>query len=229
MNKQHVQLPHNMTKSGKLTPNDLLVYLTIKRYMNNKTRQAFPSLRTLSSKCGFSINTIRDSIKCLEKEGWISITEDGRKNIYTFSTQRGLFERFSYEFLDNDVPPKEKAYLIATQQFMIKEHNVGKTSYTNKELSEKINLSEYKIKTYDKTLEKEGALTLIKGDALTKDIKFFHLEELGQAILFINEKVEKLREGQEENNETIKYLLQKVKELEKRSYLDSNSEDVIEL
>jgi len=229
MNKQHVQLPHNMTKSGKLTPNDLFIYLTIKRYMNNGTRQAFPSLKTLSIKCKFSINTIRKSIKILEEEEWIEITEDGRKHIYKFSTQKGLFERFSYDFLDNNVPPREKAYLIATQQHMIKEHNIGKTSYNNRELSSKINLSEYKIKTYDNSLEEEGALVMNKSDSgLSKNIKFFQLEKLGQAILFIDKKVNLLQEGQDENNKTIQYLLKEVDSLKKQMHLKDNS-DIVNL
>lgn len=231
MNKQHVQLPHNMTKSGKLVPNDLLVYLSIKRYMNNKTRQAFPSLKTLSTDCGFSINTIRKSIKKLVEERWIMITEEGRKNIYTFIRQDGLFERFSFDFLDNDVPSNEKAYLIASQQYMLKEHSVGKTSYNDKEMSEKINMSEYKIKKYDKVLEKEGMLTIVKSNkrdeqGLTKDIKFFQLEKLGQAILFVNEKVERLEETQEANNKTIEFLLNKVKELERKIYKNDISEEI---
>lgn len=231
MSKQHVQLPHNMTESRKLAPNDLLVYLSIKRYMNSKTKQAFPSLRTLSDKCGFSIDTIRKSIKKLEEESWIKITEDGRKNIYTFSTQKGLFERFSFDFLDNEVPPKEKAYLVASQQFMIKEHNVGKTSYSDKELSEKINLSEYRIKTYDKSLEKDGVLTVLKSDTLdengiSKNIKFFHLEELGQALLFVNDKVDKLAGKQEENNSTLKFLLKKVKDLEDKLQTQINEDEI---
>ena len=38
MNKQHVQLPNNMTLETILTPQDLLVYVSIKRYMNNETK-----------------------------------------------------------------------------------------------------------------------------------------------------------------------------------------------
>ena len=48
MNKQHVQLPNNMTPI--LTPQDLLVYISIKRYMNNETKEAFPSLQTIAEK-----------------------------------------------------------------------------------------------------------------------------------------------------------------------------------
>ena len=60
MNKQHVQLPNNMTLETILTPQDLLVYVSIKRYMNNETKEAFPSLQTIAEKCGASIPTIRN-------------------------------------------------------------------------------------------------------------------------------------------------------------------------
>ena len=52
MNKQHVQLPNNMTLEAILTPQDLLVYISIKRYMNKDTKEAFPSLLTISSQPG---------------------------------------------------------------------------------------------------------------------------------------------------------------------------------
>lgn len=68
MSKQHFHLPNDMTKGGKLTPNDLLVYICIKSYMNKNTKTCFPSLKTLSGKSGFSIPTIRKSIKSLEEE-----------------------------------------------------------------------------------------------------------------------------------------------------------------
>lgn len=229
MKKQHVQLPHNMTKTGKLTPNDLLVYVTIKKYMNNKTREAFPALTTLSKDCGFSINTIRKSIKILSVEGWILIIPKGRKNIYKFPKHKGYFEMFSFDFLENDVPPKEKAYIVTMQQFMIKEKGVGKTSYSNEELSTKINLSESKIKTYDKKLEDTGSLSIIKAEAtneygLARNIKFFNLEELGQALLFMNQKVDKIAEKQESQDKTIQYLLDRIKKLEKEKQRENVEE-----
>lgn len=69
MNKQHYQLPNDMTESGKLNPNDLLVYITLKSYYNNKTKLCFPGLRTVSEKCKLSIPTVRKSIVVLEDEG----------------------------------------------------------------------------------------------------------------------------------------------------------------
>ena len=64
-NKQHVQLPNDMTKSGELSQKDLLVYVTIKRYMNSKTKECFPSLDTIVKVSGVSKPTVRKSIENL--------------------------------------------------------------------------------------------------------------------------------------------------------------------
>ena len=219
MNKQHIQLPHNMIGGRDLTPNDLLVYATIKRFMNKDTKEAFPSLKTLSDKCGFSIMTIRKSITKLTDLKWITIRKEGRKNIYKFYKQTRLFERFSYDFLDNDLPPKEKAYILTLQQYMIKEDGFGKTSYTEEELAVKTNLSEYQIRNHDRYLKDSGALTITqKEDALgfNKKIKFYHLEDLGQAILFLDSKINKLAEEVLANSEMSKYLLEMISDFKKK-------------
>ena len=83
-NNQHVQLPITEEKSD-LRPKDQLIYLSIKRFMNKDTHQAFPSLEKLKQVSGASIPTIRDSIQKLVDTNYISITREGRKNIYTFN------------------------------------------------------------------------------------------------------------------------------------------------
>lgn len=67
-NLQHIQLPNNMTKSKKLTPNDLWVYICIKSFMNGKTKECYPSLKAISERSDLSIPTIRESIALLESE-----------------------------------------------------------------------------------------------------------------------------------------------------------------
>lgn len=62
-NKQHVQLPNNITK--EVTPKDLVIYLAIRRYANRQTKEAYPSLDTLHQDTGAAINTIRNCIKRL--------------------------------------------------------------------------------------------------------------------------------------------------------------------
>ena len=139
INKQHVQLPNDMTVNENLTPQDLLIYVAIKRYMNKDTKEAFPSLQTICAKSGASINTVRKCINNLEAQDYFKIEKRGRQNYYIFSDYQ-KFEPFSYDFLDKeDLTFTEKAYIIASQQYMFKdEKGIGKISYTNSELSEKI-------------------------------------------------------------------------------------------
>ena len=90
VNKQHVQLPNNMIKKDGLEPRDLLVYAVLKKYMNNESKECFPSLETLSKESGYSINTIRNSIKLLQANNYISIRKEGRKNIYRFNPYKNF-------------------------------------------------------------------------------------------------------------------------------------------
>lgn len=186
--KRHIQLPNNMTEN--LKPSDLLIYLDIKRNMNNETKESFPSLETVSKRTGASIPTIRKCINNLEEAGYIEVRKEGRKNIYRFLKYKE-FEPFSYEFLDNpNLSFTEKAYIAASQQYMFKEDGFGKTTYTNKELAQKINMSESSVSRCNKSLEKKEYLSIIETDV--KDIetglkikeKIFYLNELGQAVIF---------------------------------------------
>ncbi len=93
-NKQHVQLPNNMTVNEKLKPKDLLVYVTIKKYMNSETLSCFPSLSTIVEKSGVSKPTVLNAIKNLEKHGYLKVTRNGRSNLYTFSKHKN-FEPYS--------------------------------------------------------------------------------------------------------------------------------------
>ena len=98
---KHVQLPNDMTADANLTPQDLLIYVAIKRYMNKDTKEAFPSLQTICAKSGASVNTVRKCITNLEREKYFTITKEGRKNVYKFSEYKN-FEPFSYDFLDKE-------------------------------------------------------------------------------------------------------------------------------
>lgn len=222
MNKQHVQLPNNMTPI--LTPQDLLVYISIKRYMNNETKEAFPSLQTIAEKCGASIPTIRKCIKRLEDGKYIEVIKKGRSQIYKFLKYNN-FEPFSYEFLDKeDLSFTEKAYQLASQQYQFKENGMGKISMSNKELAEKINMSESTISRCNKSLEAKGYLDIIKAkkheSGITINEKFFHLDELGQAIVFTLQNHEERLNKTEQNIENLmkdmSIVLKENKELKER-------------
>lgn len=184
-NKQHVQLPKEMSKKD-LTPQDQLVYLAIKKYMNKDTKIAYPSLTTLKNDTGASVITIRKCINSLVEKDYITVIQEGRRLKYIFSEYNG-FEPFSYDFLDRkDLTFTEKSYLAASQQYMFTDvEGIGKMSYTNKELSDKINMSESTISKCNRALVNKDYLQILKSSETggIKDLKIFQLDKLGQAII----------------------------------------------
>jgi len=188
--KQFVQLP-STEESSDLNPRDKLIYLSIRRFMNKETKAAYPSLTTISKVSGASINTVRTSIKTLEAKDYFKIIKEGRSQRYKFNELK-KFEPFSYDFLDNqDLTFTEKAYIVASQQYMFKDvEGVGKISYSNKELSEKINMPESTISKTNRILARKNYLTLIKYESrnietgCNTDTKLFRLNELGQAVIW---------------------------------------------
>lgn len=193
-NKQHVQVPNKMTEENTyLKPGDLLIYATIKRYMNAETKTCFPSLNTIASDSGASINTVRNSIQNLVNSGYIEVTQKGRGKLYRF-LKWDRFEPFSYDFLDNkSLSFKEKAYILATQQYMFKDEDTqeGIVTYNNVDLSKRLNVSPSTISRMDtalisKDLLKVNTLTQKDGETgLPIKQKIFRLNKLQQAIVFI--------------------------------------------
>lgn len=188
MNKQHVQLPNN---ASDLEPKDKLIYLSIRRFMNKDTKIAFPSLQTISTVSGASIPTIRKIITKLEELDYFKISKRGRGQQYEFNELKS-FEPFSYDFLDrNDVSFTAKSYLIATQEFMYKDvENYGKVSYSDRELSTKINMPQTTLSKCNRELEALGYLSIVKNEnkeldtGCNKKTKIYHLAKLGQAIIW---------------------------------------------
>ena len=209
MNKQHVQLPNDLGDIKNIKPKDQLVYVAIKKFMNKDTKEAFPSLQTLHNITKLSINTIRDCIGRLLQSGFIEVRKEGRKNIYKF-LKYDTFEPFSYKFIEkDDLTAEEKSYLVASQKYMFKENNEGKISYTNKELSEKINMSESSISRVNNSLVKKDYALLLNSknsEGLNIKQKWYHLNKLEQAIVFTLQN----HEERISNNEN------KVKSLEKQ-------------
>lgn len=224
--KQHVQLPNNMTISGELNPKDLLVYVTIKRFMNSVTKECFPSLDTIVKLSGVSKPTVRKSIETLKLTGYLEVRLDGRRNVYKFNSYK-TFEPFSYDFLDlKDIDSNTKAYMIASQQIMFKDQEgYGKISYSDSELAKMINIDRHTIAKYNKKLEEMGYLSIISTDKKDKitglkiEEKIFHLNELGQAVVWALQKheedINELKEKQEETSKDIKFILEKLDEIKK--------------
>jgi DNA-binding MarR family transcriptional regulator len=188
---QHVQLPNDMTKGTDLTPKELLIYVCIKKHQNKVTKTCYPSMDTIAELSSSSKPTVAKAIKNLERLGYIKITKDGRKNVYHFDPYKN-FEPFSMEFLEmKELSANEKAYIIATQQYMFKDlEGYGKVTFTDMELADTINLSYNTVVKYNKSLMEKGYLDIIKTNArdtttgLMINEKIFHLNELEQAIVF---------------------------------------------
>lgn len=236
MNKQHVQLPNNMEKS-ELSPKDQLIYLSIRRFMDKNTHIAYPSLAKISELSGASIPTVRSSISRLEEKDYLQVVKKARGQYYIFNELK-KFEPFSYEFLDrNDISFTAKSYIVASQQFMYKDvEGLGKMSYSDRELSSKMNMPQTTISKCNRELEMKGYLSIL--DNKSRDIesgcktttKVFHLEKLGQAIIWAlknheerlvdhEERLKKLEEELLLKNKLIEELLDKKKEENKMEFV----------
>lgn len=234
---QHIQLPNNMTSHKELDPKDLLVYVTIRKHLNKDSKECYPSLACISKECEYSIPAIRKSIKVLLDKKYITIRKEGRKNVYRFSPYKN-FEMFSYEFFEKkDIAANEKAYIIASQQFMIKDvEGLGKMSFTNDKLGELLNISPKTISRLDKSLEEKGYLTIVKTNKKNLETgifineKFFKLDELGQSIIWTLQKHEEDIEEIKNETKDIKILLSEIERLKRRvNYLEGkdNTEIII--
>lgn len=226
-NKQHVQLPNNMTE--KLTPQDILIYLTIKRYMNGETKEAFPSLETIKMKSGASIPTVRKCIDNLKAAKYIEVKKQGRQNIYKF-LQWDKFEPFSYDFLDKeDLTFTEKAYIAASQQFMFKDiEGIGKISAKTKVLSNTIKMPEKTIYQCDANLKRKGYLTIIENELRDKETgcktrtKVFNLAKLCQAVIWT------LKDHEERIQENTDSIAKLTKTIENQNKLISKMQEKID-
>ena len=223
-NKQHVQLPNDITSNEDITPQDLLIYVAIKRFMNKDTKEAFPSLTTISKKSGASIPTIRKSIKKLQGT-YFEVIKKGRTQYYLFDKKYQSFEPFSYDFLDKeDLSFTEKSYIIASQKYMFKDvEGCGKVSMTNAELSEKINMPESTISKCNRSLTSKDYLSIIKCKNTDEETgvyvqeKIFHLDELGQAVIWAltnhEARIQNNEQTIENHDKDIKILVNEIKRL----------------
>lgn len=229
INKQHVQVPNDMTEqNNSLKPGDLLIYATIKRHMDKNTKTCYPSLNTIATESGASINTVRASIQNLINTQYIEVTPKGRGKLYRF-LKWDTFEPFSYDFLDNKkLSFKEKAYILATQQYMFKnkETQNGVVTYNNIELSKRINTSPSTISRLDSSLKEKEFLDiniLTQKDqetGLPIREKIFHLSKIEQAIVFIlgnhEERIQNTEIKIENNSQEIELLKEEIAELKKK-------------
>lgn len=213
-NKQHVQVPDmDLTASG-LKHIDPYVYACIKKYMNNTTKIAYPSMSTLEKLSGIKRFRLDASISRLEAAGYITVTRKfGYSNQYTFSDYK-KFEIFSFDFLeDARLTPKEKAYIIMSQQYMYKKPdlNKGLITYSSMELSNKLGLSQPSLRAIEKSLQEKNVLQLVpisvrdENTGLANYMRIYNFDE------FLNLLALKFKQ----TDETLEQHEKKIEDLEK--------------
>ena len=212
-NEQYVIYPHNGNSEpmNGLTPQDKLIYLAIRRYMNRDTMESFPSYARITQDIGAAAKTIKKSVDNLVREEYLQTRRDGKKIIYKFNNKK-QFEPFSWDFIDKpDLTFTEKSYIVAAQQYMFKDNEEGKISYKNNELSKLINMTEATISRCNHSLEKKGYL-----EGASELVKKFQLRELDQLFIWkFKEQDEKIEKNTEDIREIKKKLELLIAENEK--------------
>ena len=207
--EKYVIYPHDQKADIELglTPQDKLIYLAIRRYMNKDTMTCFPSYAKLTEDTGAAAKTIKKCVDNLINEGYLETKRDGRKIVYKFNNKKH-FEPFSYDFLDKkDLTFTEKSYIVASQQYMFKdpESEEGKISYTNRELSSLIKMPESTISRCNRSLEGKGYL-----NGASDCVKRFQLRELDQLFIWkFKEQDEKIQK----NSDDISLIKQELAQL----------------
>lgn len=221
---QHTQLPNGMADQD-LKPIDQLVYVVVKSFEGKDG--CYPSQATIADRAQISVPTVKKSIDKLIAHDYIHTERRGRKLYYTFNKTK-KFEPFSLEFLQNtNITPTTKSYIIATQQYMYKDvEGLGKTSYSYRELSEKINMPAPTIHKCDNELKHKNYLTVL--DEVTRDmetgcfkkVKVYNMENLGQAVIWkLKEHEERLaynEERIENTDKNVQALQERIEKMEKQ-------------
>lgn len=189
---KHVQVP-DPSGYKDLKPTDKLIYANIRRFMNKDTYTCYPSMSTIAKKSGVTIQTVQNSIKRLVKFGYIEILKEkhnSKNNIYKFPQLTDNFERFTDEFLDNEImTPNEKAYLIGLQSQCYKNGDYALTTYSNTAIADTLDISVNSVKKYNSSLTSKEIMTELQTakfdeDGFNKIIKAIDLAKIGQKVLF---------------------------------------------
>lgn len=86
-NGNYFRVPNDIFGSG-IEKRAFIVYCYLSRCSDMKTRQCYPSLKTIAKACNLSVTTVRRALTDLKDGGWIDIaqrfTDNGQEsNLYT--------------------------------------------------------------------------------------------------------------------------------------------------
>ena len=222
--KRHIELP-STEGINDITPQDQLVYLGLRSYMNKDTMQAFPSQESVSQRIGCCRNTLRKCIQNLIDKDYIKIVgKQGRNKIYQFNKLK-QFEPFSYEFLeDRSITFTQRALLASSQQYMKnKESGKGIIKYSKMELAELINMPYPTLVKATRELANKDIINTTKLPSGKQQMEFA-LEKYHQGIV----KVLLNHEQRIENNEDrISMLENQVRLLQEELIKERKNKEII--
>ena len=215
--KRHIELP-STEGINDLTPQDQLIYLGIRSFMNKDTMKAFPSQKSIADRVGCCEKTVRKCIQNLVDKDYIKIEKQGRKQIYVFNELK-QFEPFSYEFLeDRSITFTQRALLASSQQYM-KEKETGKgiIKYSKMELAELINMPYPTLVKATRELANKDIINTTKLPSGKQQMEFA-LEKYHQGIVKVllnyGQRIENTEQRVNDNEERISILENQVKFLQ---------------
>jgi DNA-binding MarR family transcriptional regulator len=169
--RPHILIPFVIPSTLKVGYRDLLTYVTIRSFLNTKSKKCFPELRTIESKSGLSFNFLHKSVKRLESAGLIIVSKGkmGVSNNYSFS-ELDSFTRIPVSFLsDDELTATEKAFLICIRKFF--DDDKMKTIIMLKDLTAFFDLDKKTVNKHIDSLLDKGYLGCITMRDLVYEIE----------------------------------------------------------
>lgn len=234
--QQFVILPKKEKEKDQLKKYEILIYVCIRRHMNSNTLEAFPSIQTIAKESSCSKKTVLDTIEKIQEKGYFTIKKIGKCNHYFFNNEKH-FEPFSYDFLDNKKLSKaEKLQILCTQQYMykteVKDENgndvgFGTISMSDRQLALCTGLDRNTIARNNKSLIEKGFASQVSlqtrdsETGLVNKQTIYHLNEIGQAIVFALQNHEERINDHDDRIESLeKTVAMLMRELQQRDAKD---------
>lgn len=237
---RHVQVTNSVSSnitsektSKKKHYTDLLVYACLKKYMDKNSRISIVTLRQVAEETTLSLGGVQSAIKRLEEALDIEKIKilNKNQNGYRFNAKSEKFEMFDYDFLDNEfLTVQQKSFMIAVQKYLFidKETGVGKTTFSNKELSMYTGISERVILERRKELEQSGfissRLTTNKDGGVCEALEF-NLPKFGQHVLYKLEEHDKHLHSLDEKYASAEMRINKLESMLKLAGIRVDVED----
>lgn len=202
---QFTTLPDKITKNPDISVDDVVVYLMIKKHMNNTTRKAYRSLRDLSKECELSVAKVQKCIVHLNSTKYMIATSQGQRKAteYYFPADKEEdFEMIALAFLLNeDLSAREKGLLAILQKhFKIdKDAKLGRVFLTRPEILTEANITQSMLTRIENGLSTKDIYKTLTSSArdevsrIRKDQRLTDIEKTKQSEVLLAENVDAMK------------------------------------